>query len=144
MTSQLPHSPYVSQSTEFSPPSSSTSSPANTNAFLCFSKLADGKFLVNISLVMSTPLFQTTCTIPASFNSLKKNCFTSMCLVLPPTVQLLHKSLAPLLSTCNIIGNFTFSCIEFKSLMMNIMSCTQSIAANNSASVTDNTTIDII
>src|SRR5688572_18798364 len=89
-----------------------------------------------MSLVISAPGFQMTCTIPASFSSLKKNCFTSICLVLPPTVQLLQRSFAPLLSTYNTIGNLTFSSIEFNNLMTYIMSWTHKIAAKSSASIT--------
>src|SRR5687767_4530209 len=93
---------------------------------------------------MSTPGFQMTCTIPAYFSSLKKNCFTSMCLVLPPTVQLLQRSFAPVLSTYITIGNLTFSSTELNNFMIYIMSWTHKIAAKSSASITDNATIGII
>ena len=100
-TSQFLHSPFVSQCLPFLQILFSKLQQLSVaiKDCLCFSKLADGRFLVNISLVISAPDCHLTWTIPASFSSLKKYCFTSMCLVLPPTVQLLHKSFAPLLST---------------------------------------------
>src|SRR5688500_12314729 len=75
LTSQLPHSPSVSQLIAILQISLSSLLQWETNTFLCFSKLAVGKFFVKISLVISAPGFQMTCTIPASFISLKKNCF---------------------------------------------------------------------
>ena len=66
-------------------------------------KQGPGRFLVNISAVMLSPHLQMTFTIPISLSSRRKYIFTSMCLVLPPTVQLWHISTAPLLSTSNII-----------------------------------------
>ena len=46
-------------------------------------------------------------TSPCSLSSLIQRYLTSMCLVLPPTLQLLAMSITPLLSISKIIGNST-------------------------------------
>ena len=61
-----------------------------------------------------------------------------MCRVRPPTLQLLAKSFAPLLSTVNTIGFLTLKPIDSINRIENNMSCAQAVAATNSASVTDN------
>ena len=43
---------------------------------------------------------------PPSFNSCRKYCLTSLCFVHPPTLQLLTKYTASLLSICKDMGNF--------------------------------------
>ena len=58
--------------------------------------------------------------------------------VRPPVLQLLARSLAPLLSTINIIGFLTVNPINSINRIENSMSCAQAVAATSSASVTDN------
>mmetsp|Transcript_20363 Transcript_20363/g.56648 ORF Transcript_20363/g.56648 Transcript_20363/m.56648 type:complete len:189 (-) Transcript_20363:1259-1825(-) len=77
-----------------------------------FSNTAPDRFLVKISLVISSPSFHLTFSRPISFSSLRKYCLISMCLVRPATDQLLQKSTAPLLSTYNVMGSLIVSPIH--------------------------------
>ena len=77
-----------------------------TNFVPCFSNGGPDKFLVNISLEFKSPGIHSLSMSFASLSSLRNSCFTSMCRVLPPTLQLSQRSFAPLLSIFKIIGFF--------------------------------------
>ena len=91
-----------------------------------------GRFLVKVSASFSCLEIHLVKMMFHSFNSREKWSRTSMCRVQPPMLQLLAKSTAPLLSTCEIIGFSTFNPNDSILRITYNMSCAQLVAARNS------------
>ena len=69
------------------PTQSFSVSPVKTLVY-CWN-VGPSRFLVKMSASLTAPNIHLITSTPASFNSLRSTDWTSMCLVLPPTLQLL-------------------------------------------------------
>ncbi len=65
------------------------------------------RFLVKMSASLTAPAIHLITSTPASFSSLRNTDWTSMCLVLPPMLQLLARYTTPWLSISRTIGSLT-------------------------------------
>jgi hypothetical protein len=72
-------------------------------------KVGPSGFLVKMSASLTAPNIHLITSTPASFNSLINTDQTSMCLVLPPTLQILVRYTAPWLSMSRTMGSLTLS-----------------------------------
>jgi hypothetical protein len=86
----------------------SSSVPPVKTLVYCWN-VGPSRFLVKISASLTAPDIHLITSTLASFNSLRKTDQTSMCFVLPLTLQLLARYTAPWLSISRTIGSLTLS-----------------------------------
>ncbi len=98
-------------------------------------------FLLKMSASLTAPAIHLITSTPASFSSLRNSDQTSMCLVLPPTLQLLARYTAPWLSISRTIGSLTLSPSDSTTFFIYSMSWTQVTPAYVFVLVVDNDTV---
>jgi hypothetical protein len=99
------------------------------------------RFLVKMSASLTAPNIHLITSAPASFSSLRNTDRTSICLVLPPMLQLLARYTAPWLSISRTMGSLTMSLSDYITFFIYSMSWTQVTPAYVSALVVDNETV---
>jgi hypothetical protein len=104
-------------------------------------KVGPSRFLVKMSASLTAPAIHLITSVPASFSSLRNTDQTSICLVLPPTLLLLARYIAPWLSISRTMGSLTSSPSDSSMFFIYSMSRTQVTSAHVSALVVDNDTI---
>jgi hypothetical protein len=80
------------------------------------------RFLVKMSASLTAPAIHLITCTPASFSSLKNTDGTSMCLVLPQTLQLLARYTTPWLSIFRTMWSLTLSPSDFSTFFIYSMS----------------------
>ncbi len=83
------------------------------------------RFLVKMSASLVVPDIHWITSTPASFSSSRNTDWTSMCLVLLPTLQLMAKYTTPWLSISRTIGSLTLSPSYSRTFFIWSMSCMQ-------------------
>ncbi len=80
------------------------------------------RFLVKMSASLTAPAIHLITSTPASFSSLRNADQTSMCLILPPTLQLLARYTAPWLSISRTMGSLILSPSDTSTFFIHSMS----------------------
>ncbi len=99
------------------------------------------RFLAKMSASLTAPNTHLITSTLASFSFLRNSDQTSLCLVLPPMLQLLARYTAPWLSISMNMGSLTLSPSDSSKFFIYSMSWTQVTPAYVSALVVDNDTV---